>query len=70
LSWIEPWFYDKTLYDPFEYLMTSITRSGSFQQASLPHVGWTGLEGKHYQRLCDQQQFSYAGGILGGLSNY
>lgn len=65
-------FYDETLYDPFEYLMTKYHEKWQFSNKLSFTATWDGRDLKENttKGYVISNQFSYAGGILGGLSNY
>ena len=65
-------YYDETQYDPFEYLMTKYHENWQFSNKMSFTATWDGRDLKENtsKGYVLSNQFTYAGGILGGLSNY
>jgi len=65
-------FYDATKYDPYEYLMTKYHEKWQLSNKLTFTATWDGRDLKENttRGYVVSDQFTYAGGILGGLSNY
>ncbi|MFA7117539.1 MAG: outer membrane protein assembly factor BamA [Sphaerochaetaceae bacterium] len=65
-------YYNESLYDPYEYLMTKYHEGWKFSNKFNLGITWDGRDLKENttKGYIVSQQFTYAGGILGGLSNY
>jgi outer membrane protein insertion porin family len=65
-------FYDANKYDPYEYLMKKYHENWQFSNKLSLTFSWDGRDLKQNttRGYLVSNQFIYAGGILGGLSNY